>query len=199
MKRRPTYLFLFAVLFSFLRAPASAQSGNVFNSDGSVHHDPELLDKLYGHDFAAISDAHWSRVDQNAVIQAYALGDCSIKKGSAADLSTFIPSYLQYVYGGGDVPDGQRVEFLGEPLARPLIVTHPTLQVTVAALAESKCGSSRMKTIGNNLLELIQRRIAWREDNGAAKAKPSYSLPLRDTQVPPQTRLVFMTIAGTGN
>ena len=130
----------------------------IAQTDALGHHDVSILDKLYRGDFAHISDAHWSRIDQAAVINAFNKTGCSITGASLADVAPLLKNLFPYLEGGSDITgktDSSNMIAAGD-LGMPL---NPVYHATLALIGSSSCKSPRVQRVGANLLKLLHERM----------------------------------------
>jgi len=174
LARIPRQLAFLAVLL-LLAIPAAAQVSSwppCGASGEKICYDPGLINKLYNGDFAHISDNNFGRMDLEAVLMAFRT-DAKAGKDKCPVLgdtdSSFdaIAKYIRYLNTDrqtGTFPSAQfmmlsvlsgAVEFPG------MWALDPNMLAMALEISEQGCKSARVQKIRENLIRLMDQRIAW--------------------------------------
>lgn len=174
--RLPRRLVLLAALL-LLAIPVTAQLSSwppCGASGERICYDPNLINKLYNGDFPHISDNNFGRMDLEAVLMAFrtdakagkdkcpVLGDSD----SGQTMDTFL-KYIRYLNTDrqtGTFPSAQfmMLSVLSGPVDFPGVwALDPNMLALALEISEQGCKSARVQKIRENLIRLMDQRIAW--------------------------------------
>jgi len=173
MRRRRVPLSLFVVLILFLlhSLPANAQITKAWPK-----HDPELLTKLYKGDFAHISDDNFGRMDVEAVMTAFRTDakagpdKCPLFGDTVSDTESLamMAKYLRYLNTDRQTGTFPSAEFMALSVlggaskdAAGVFMLDPNFMTMAMEIHNQGCKSERVQKIRNNLIKLLEQRVAW--------------------------------------
>jgi len=175
--RLPRRLVLLAALL-LLAIPVTAQLSSwppCGASGERICYDPNLINKLYNGDFPHISDNNFGRMDLEAVLMAFrtdakagkdkcpVLGD---SESGGQTMDTFL-KYIRYLNTDrqtGTFPSAQfmMLSVLSGPVDFPGVwALDPNMLALALEISEQGCKSARVQKIRENLIKLLEQRIAW--------------------------------------
>ena len=138
-------------------------------------HDPDLIPKLYRGDFAHISDDNFGRMDVEAVMtmfrtdQKSGADKCPLlgQNVSDAESTAAMAQYIRYLNTDrqtGTFPSAQfmMLSVLGAGKdALGGFALDPNAMAMAMEIHEHSCDSERVQKIRENLIKLLQQRVAW--------------------------------------
>ncbi|MEP6601552.1 MAG: hypothetical protein ABJB49_07035 [Nitrospirota bacterium] len=154
-----------------LSIPATAQINKAWPK-----HDPELLTKLYNGDFAHISDDNFGRIDVEAVMTAFrndakaGPDKCPLfgEKRSDAESTDAMARYIRYLNTDrqtGTFPSAQFMALsvldVASKDAAGVFALDPNAMAMAIEIHEHGCKSERVQKMRENLIKLLEQRVAW--------------------------------------
>jgi hypothetical protein len=166
-RRQPAMLM---VLFSFSIIFSPYTSGFAIGL-WPFHSDRDLINKLYNADFAHISDENEGRMDVESVMWAFQYDEkrkekCSLLGDTMSlDLSMKYIRFLNTDRGTGTFPSAQFMALgVMDAIGRnpgDVFALGPNAMAMAMEIEEHGCHSARVERIRQNIIKLLEQRIAW--------------------------------------
>jgi len=167
---RVVSLLSISLLLVHLSSPATAQIDKAWPK-----HDPELLNKLYKGDLAHVSDDNFGRMDVEAVMTMFRTDDkagpdkCSLlgQNVSDAESTAAMTRYLRYLNTDrqtGTFPSAQSMALSVLGIGKDALggfALDPNAMAMAMQIHEQGCKSERVQTVRENLIKLLEQRVAW--------------------------------------